>query len=481
MRKIKTLLMVCAVLFSVTSCFNDLDDNAISNSDINDFVWKAMNAYYLYNDNIPNLTNDRFGINGIDNRYDKTSEYNDYLREFSTPEDLFETLVYDPSDPFSVIVPNYLDIINAQEGITLSNGLEFRLYIIPGSENEVFGSITLVLRNSPAADLGLFRGQIFRAVNGVNLNTSNISELLGQSSYTLNFGEYTTNGTTEVEDDDVLFNGLSAELTKVAYTEDPIHEALVLTLPTANVGYLMYNGFTRTFDNSLNGVFSEFEANGVEELVLDLRYNGGGSIQSAVYLASMITGQFNGEVFSKLLYNNNQQAQNRDYEFTNTLGGNGAINSLGLSKIYVLTTDRSASASELIINSLRPYIEVIQIGDVTTGKTQSNRLVLDSPDFNGGGISTSHTYGLIPLTANSINKNDESVPSTGLIPNIEVIESPFNLGTIGSIFEPLLSAALSDISTADRSITPAQKNNNHLKEVKIPKLLSPIESLMFED
>lgn len=481
MRKIKQILLSCLALVMLSGCFEDLDDNAASSSDIKDFVWKAMNSYYLYNDNVPDLSNDRFGINGVDNRYDKTAAYSDYLNEFSTPEDLFSSLKFDPLDPFSVIVPNFYDILNLQQGISLSNGMEYRLYFIPGSQTEVFGVITLVLRDSPAEDLGLFRGQIFRAIDGINLNAENINDLLSQNSYTLNFGAYLNNSTEETDDDDVILTGDSVSISKVEYSENPVHEALVLTLPNANVAYLMYNGFTRNFDNTLNDVFGQFQANNANELVLDLRYNGGGSIQSALHLASMITGQFNGQVFSKLVYNDNQEFQNRNYNFTNSLEQGGAINSLNLSRVYVLTTSSSASASELIINSLRPYIEVIHIGDNTAGKTQSNRLVFDSPDFNSNGVTNSHNYALIPLTANSTNINDELVPTNGLTPDIPIIESPFNLGSIGSIFEPLLATALSEISNSGRSIQNIEDNSSALRELKIPNQSSPIESLMFED
>lgn len=481
MTKIKQILLSCLALVMLIGCFEDLDDNAASSSDIKDFVWKAMNSYYLYNGNVPDLSNDRFGINGVDNRYDKTEAYSEYLNGFSTPEELFSNLKFDPLDPFSVIVPNFYDVLNLQQGVSISNGMEYRLYFIPGSQTEVFGVITLVLRNSVAEDLGLFRGQIFRAIDGVNLNADNISELLSQDSYTLNFGAYLDNGTEEIEDDDVILTGNSVSITKVEYIENPIHEAQVLTLPNANVAYLMYNSFTRNFDNTLNDVFSQFQANNANELVLDLRYNGGGSIQSALHLASMITGQFNGQIFSKLFYNNNQEFQNRNYNFTNTLEGGGAINSLNLNRVYVLTTSRSASASELIINSLRPYIEVIHIGDNTSGKTQSNRLVFDSPDFNSNDVTASHTYALIPLTANSTNVNDELVPPNGLTPDIPIIESPFNLGSLGSIFEPLLATALTEISNSGRSIPIVDEIDSTMREVKIPNQHSRIEGLMFED
>ncbi|WP_235898328.1 S41 family peptidase [Winogradskyella ouciana] len=482
MKKFSLIALLCAFTFVLTGCFEDLDDNAIANSDINDFVWKGMNAYYLYNspDQVPDLSNDRFGINGIDDRYEKTEEYSEYLNGFATPEDLFETLIFEPLDPFSVIVPNYLDIINAQQGTTLSNGIEFRLYLVPGSQTEVFGAITLVLNNSVADNLGLVRGQVFRAVDGTDLTTSNINTLLGQDSYTLNFADYDNNGTPQADDDTITLNGESTDLTKAAYTENPVHIAQVLNLTNVNVGYLMYNGFSSNFDNELNDAFGQFQAAGVQELVIDLRYNGGGNIQTAVHLASMVTGQFNGQVFSKLFYNNNQQSQNRNYEFTNALSDNTSINSLNLNKVYVLTSSSSASASELIINSLRPYIEVVHIGDMTAGKTQANRLVFDSQEFDGNNVNGNHNYALIPLIANSTNVNDGLVPTNGLTPDVNIVETPSTFGTLGMISEPLLAAAIADITNGDRSFN---RNIDFpiLEEISAKELKSPIENLMFED
>ena len=239
-KKIKTLLMTCVVLFTVTSCFEDIDDNAIATSDITDFVWKGMNTTYLYKSEIPNLANDRFSSD---------QEYTDYLNGFDAPEDLFESVKYLPQsvDRFSRIYDNYFDLQNSQQGISLSNGIEYNLYLVPGSTTEVFGAITLVLNNSVADNLGLQRGQIFRGVDGIDLTTSNLDDLILQTSYTLNFADYDNNGTPESIDDTIILNGESADLTKVAYTENPVHIAKVIALVDVNIGYLMYNGFKKQF------------------------------------------------------------------------------------------------------------------------------------------------------------------------------------------------------------------------------------------
>ncbi|WP_040253557.1 S41 family peptidase [Psychroserpens mesophilus] len=459
------LLFVVALTF--TSCFEDRDDNAIAASEINDFIWKAMNASYLYKAEIPDLAN---------NRFNSDEEYSAYLNNFSSPESIFESLIYDRDvvDRFSFIIPNYIDFLQSQQGTTLSNGLEFNFYFKPGSETEVFGIIRLVLNNSVADNQGLQRGQIFDAVNGVPLTENNLGDLLNQNTYTLNFANYNDNGTPEVEDDSIESTSNSINLTKQVYTENPVHQVNIIDVDGENVGYLVYNGFNGSFNEALNNAFGQLQANNVQHLVLDLRYNPGGSVNTAALLGSMVTGQFNGQVYSKLVYNETQQAANTSFNFVNSFDGI-PINSLNLSKMYVLTTARSASASELVINSLDEYIDVVQIGDNTTGKTQASITLFDSPNFGSNDINPNHTYAIQPLVANSINVNDEAVPSNGLTPDIELLEIPRNYGTLGDINEPLLAAAILDIQGLGRYPQPQIE----LKTIKENTQLKPFEDGMY--
>jgi C-terminal processing protease CtpA/Prc len=473
MKKIKTLLLTCAALLIVTSCFEDLDDNInFSNTEVKDFIWKGLNAVYLYKSDVPDLANDSFNSD---------EDYTNYLSNFETPEDLFESLIYLPNDVdrFSRLFSNYFDFQNQQQGITLTNGIEFNLYLVPGSETEVFGAITLVLNNSVADNLGLERGQIFRAVDGVALTTSNLNELLNQESYTLNFADYDNNGTNSAEDDSVTINGDSISLTAAQYTENPVHIVDILNVDDTLIGYLMYNGFNSSFNGALNNAFGTFQSGGIEELVIDLRYNGGGSAQTAAYLASMITGQFNGEVFSKLFYNENLEELNKDYEFTNTIENVGPINSLNLSKVYILTTNRrTASASEALINGLNPYIDVVVIGENTLGKTQSSLTVYDSPGlFTTEGINPNHTYAMQPLVANSTNSNELLVPSTGLTPDIPISETPSTFDTLGAISEPLLREAIIDITGSLGRFY--FEHYEPLREVRSSVQLHPLEQDMY--
>jgi len=226
------------------------------------------------------------------------------------------------------------------------------------------------------------------------------------------------------------------------------------------VAYLMYNGFTANFDEQLNNAFGTFLAEGATELVLDLRYNGGGSVQTATYLASMITGQFNGQLFAKQQWNSKVQAYYEENNperlvnnFTNSIG-NTTINSLNLSKVYILTTTGTASASELVINGLKPYINVVQIGDVTIGKNVGSITLYDSPDFSRNDRNRTHKYAMQPLVIKTINKDGFGEYQDGLQPTVLLKEDLGNLGQLGDSTEPLLSTALGLITGNARMMRP---------------------------
>jgi C-terminal processing protease CtpA/Prc len=169
----------------------------------------------------------------------------------------------------------------------------------------------------------------------------------------------------------------------------------------------------------------------------------------------MITG-FTSGVFAKLQYNNDLQNNNTNYNFSSNLSLGGSINSLNLNKVYVLTSGSSASASEMIINSLSAYIDVVQIGTKTVGKSQASTTIYDSPTFQRQGANSGHLYALQPLVAISVNKDDLVVPSTGLEPDIEISESIGNYGVLGTIQEPMLAAALLAIQNSGRFQTVTQ-------------------------
>lgn len=462
--KIPKVLLIAIVLSCFTvSCFKDRDDNIVAGaqaSEISDFVWKGMNAVYLYKDNVPDLADDRFSTD---------QEYANFLNSYSTPDDLFESLIYQRStvDRFSWITDDYIALEQYFAGTSKSDGLKFYFYYAPNSNTNVVGIVKFVVNGSPADNAGVTRGQLFTAVDDTPLTSDNLNDLLSQDNYTLNFADYNDHGTpTDTSDDTIDLNGTFADIVSDIYTENPIYKTAIIDVNGAKLGYLMYDGFTSDFDKNLNDVFAEFKSNNVQYLVLDLRYNYGGSTRTSSYLGSMVTGQFLGQVYAKLSSPSvylTQLGFNFDYLFANKLSDNTAINSLNLNKVYILTTHDTASASEMVINSLREYIDVVQIGDVTRGKSQASITIYDSPDLiTKDGINPNHTYAMQPLVSITVNKNDGRVPATGLVPDMSLQENALDLGVLGDPNEPLLAAVINNIENGGRSF-----------QSKTKKMLSP--------
>ncbi|AUS04168.1 S41 family peptidase [Pseudotamlana carrageenivorans] len=447
MKQIKGFLILFIVALITVSCFEDLDDQPITTNDINDFIWSGMNLFYLYKDDVPDLANNRFA---------NQEAYSNYLNGFSRPESLFESLIYErPTiDRFSWIVDDFIALEESFKGVSITNGMEFQLYRFSSGNSALFGLVTYVLPNTHAQNQGITRGDIFYAVDGTSLNIDNYTQLLSQSSYTIDLGEYNTNDTDDTSDDSITPINKSIALTKAQYDENPIYIHEVLEHNQKKIAYLMYNAFTGTeaYNQALNRTFGDFKNAAVTDLVLDLRYNSGGSVNSAILLASLITGQFNGDIFCTEQWNSEIQAtleqeapEQLINRFVNSLNG-ASLNSLNLSKVYVLTTGRSASASELVINGLKPYIQVIQIGTTTAGKYQASTTLYDSSDFGRQGANPSHTYAMQPLIYKSLNADGETDYFNGLAPALELGEQVNNMGVLGDVNEPLLAAALSTIT-----------------------------------
>lgn len=424
-----------------TSCFEDNDDNGALASEINDFVWKGMNAAYLYKQEIPDLDNDRFN---------DSEEYASYLNDYTSPENLFESLIYerDNIDKFSLIVDNYIELEQYLSGVSLSNGLNYGLVYLPNSNNEIFGYVRYV-NNGSAADLAnINRGDIFRSIDNIPLSIDNYSDLLSQEIYTVNFANYFNNDTEDISDDIIELNGINIELQKVPLIKNPVHHYSTLDYSGGKIGYLMYNQFVSNYDDYLKTIFSEFKSNSVDELILDLRYNPGGSINSAIVLASLITGQFENEIFNTEQWNNDIQNywinNNPEYLINRFTTFQSSLN---LSRVFILTSRSSASASELIINCLKPYINVVQIGTPTYGKYQASVTLYDSENFSNQNVNRSHNYALQPLVLKTLNVNGVTDYYNGINPDYEYEERAFDMGQVGDLNEPMLNFTLDIIES----------------------------------
>jgi C-terminal processing protease CtpA/Prc len=345
---------------------------------------------------------------------------------------------------------------NLLQGVYSSNGVEFGLTFACRDCNEIIGYVKYILKNSNASNKKIKRGDFFNSVNGIELTITNYRNLLfgDELTYTLNMARIGDNG--------IESSGVDVELTKEEdFETNPIQVSKILETSAGNVGYLMYNQFVIDKNTDLNKVFGDFKNQGINELIVDLRYNGGGSVRMCIELASMITGQYTGEVFSQEQWNSKLTeyledrfgAESLQDKFVDTLeNSEESINSLSLNRVFVLTTNESASASELLINSLSSYIDVIHVGEQTTGKNVGSITVYDYID-NDGTKNPDHKYAMQPIVLKIANKDGFADYANGLEPDAAIDEDIQNLGTLGELNEPLLSTAINILSgTAKVSI-----------------------------
>jgi C-terminal processing protease CtpA/Prc len=377
------------------------------------------------------------------------------------------------------MVDDYVTLEQSLQGTSKNNGVEFGLSYKPNSTTELFGFVRYIIQGSDASNKDIKRGDMFTAVNGTPLTTANYQSLLfgSNENYVLNMADF--NGTT------IVSNGKSVSLTKTTLTENPILVKKVISVGTKKIGYLMYNGFYSDFDSQLNTVFGEFKSQGITDLVLDLRYNSGGSVRTATYLASMITGQFTGKVFAKQQWNPkiNDYFEKNDPDglsnfFTDKIGSS-PINSLNMTKVYILTTKSSASASELVINGLKPHINVVQIGDATTGKNVGSVTLYDSPDFTEKNKNPKHKYAMQPIVLKIVNSAGFGDYFNGLAPIHELKETISTFGILGNENEPLLKLAIAKITGTGKSVP--QNTGKQFEFFKDSKSNNPFGNQMYLD
>lgn len=445
MKIYKILFLFLFSSFLFISCSED-DDDVIEeevitdpeNLDVEDFIYKGMNNIYLYKADVPELDDDYFSTQ---------DELEEYLSGFSSPEDLFyEGLVYSQEDRFSFMTDDYIELENRFAGVSTTTGMNYGVAYHPNSRSKVLGYVRYVLPNTSAEEEGLERGMIFNKIDGEQLTPGNYSELLASESFSIQLAELD-------EDDNVVDLEETFDLTKAEYTANPVYITNTLDVNGKKVGYLMYNSFTADFDSELNAAFAEFQGENIDELVLDLRYNGGGNVETAVDLSSMITGQFEGEIFSKQRWNQMYQEyfEEEDPErlvdrFNDEIRTEEKINSLNLERVYIIAGPSSASASELVINGLDAHIDVIHVGANTVGKFQASVTLYDSPNFGKQNANPDHKYAIQPLVYKSENALGNSDYVEGLVPDVPITEYVSEYAPLGVPDEPLLAAALAHIS-----------------------------------
>lgn len=435
-------------LFGIAMAACKKDDDGFNTSDdvvVQDFMWLAMNLWYFWQAEVPDLADDRFQTN---------AEYAEFLASESDPGEFFDNKLRFQDDRFSFYNSDYKELTNNLAGISRSNGLEFGLFVFQDSD-DIFGYVRYIIAGSDASTKDISRGELFTGVDGQTLNLNNYRDLLfGENdTYTLNMADIDAGVITP--------NGKEVSLTKEeGLVENPVFIAKTIEVNSIKIGYFMYNGFTNEFDEQLNDAFGQLITEGATELVLDLRYNSGGSVNSSRLLSSMIYGTNTNDLYLRQRWNSKiqasfDQADLEDY-FAEVTGEGSTINTMNLSTVYVLTTGSTASASELVINGLDPYINVVQIGTTTTGKNEFSLTMVDDREREGAPfiyspsrenqINPQNSWAIQPLVGRNENAAGFSDYTDGLTADIELEEDLENLGVLGDINEPLLARAIEEIT-----------------------------------
>jgi len=339
-----------------------------------------MDASYLWYREIPNV-NAADPLFNVDTSSGFYASIDNYFNALLTPN--LSTSGLKPKDEFSFTYPTRLwdQLINS--GSTAGWGIEWHYDTRDATVGTINGiRVAFVHPGSPAFDVGLQRGDLLVTIGGVTASATNnpnaynaiISQLFPAAGQRMDF-VVNRNGTTIT-----VSPTSSGNLTLT-----PVGQPSVITTSNGKkVGYLLFNDHLLTAEQGLIGAFSAFTNPPIDELVLDLRYNGGGYLYIASQVAYMIAShQINsptvGRVFERTVFNDKRGAENSDTFFFDTscfpdprsfnCTNVQPLPQLGLSRVYVLTSGDTCSASEAIINGLRGVgIDVIQIGTTTCGK-----------------------------------------------------------------------------------------------------------------
>lgn len=293
------------------------------------FVLDTMNDVYFWNDLLPTSVD---------------------LSAYASAEDLLAYLIsFQPLDGFSYIDSAAADAqffgAGQYEGYGFSSRFE-------AADDLRF---TRVFTSSPAAQAGFARGHRILMLNGRTIAEIEANEGVG-ALFDLATLEFTVRRLDNSEFTITVDQGL--------VTIDPLPQwEIKNTLGGTPVGYLELSTFISTADPAFDNIFASFRQAGVNDVIIDLRYNGGGLISTTELLGDYLGGEIaNNLIFSKTLFNANNAESNRTAFFQQL------TNSVSLSRLVVIATDRTASASELITNGMEPHAEVSIVGGTTFGK-----------------------------------------------------------------------------------------------------------------
>lgn len=414
----------------VASCGEDRWAAYAEDTATDRWIYDTMRVYYYWNEEMPDF---------------------DHANFFQAPATFFKSLL-SPEDKFSTIDSLQGSTRAPLQDASCSYGFDFQLVSLKG---QTYAHVLYALAGSPAQEAQLQRGSWIAAIDGEAVSKENYARLYSGPAVQLLTGQYDPQG------DSIRLHPQPLRLPAARAVDDnPLLAATTMKADGRSVGYLAYNHFTPgptagndAYNRLLLQVSGVWAEQGVQDVVLDLRYNTGGAVSCANLLCTLLApATALGDTLGTLVFNANYRPKEHKLMLDPALL-QGTGRNLDLRRLYVLTGSYTASASEMVINCLRPFMEVIQIGQKTVGKNMGS-LTFQNPE---------RMIEMHPLVCRLYNSLWESDYSSGFTPQYsldELSDLPHFL-PLGHPEETMLARALAlilgstDEAAATRSSSAA--------------------------
>ncbi len=403
----------------------------VTQQETNNWILDSMRYYYLWNDGLPA-------------RADTQMTALNFFHSLRKTTDSFSQMI----DAGNISGSTQKDILHAY-------GFSYAVISVNGI-SQPLGLIKFVLPGS-ASDLnGLHRGDYFTRINGKLLTAYNAAELENElmkaANGTITKAVIDNNSVTEQEE---IF------VENRLLLENPLYVKKIWNVGNKKIAYIFYNYFEDYFDDDLVSAFTQFKNNNVTELIIDLRYNPGGSLTAAAVLSALTAPNITEKsVFIKYSGNNKMGNQSASFESLLSVPSSGKYISfsnltagrLSLKRVFVITTSISASSSEVVVNNLKPYMQVVTIGERTYGKDKAAVIIKDMR------TPQRIAWMLYPITYLLSNAAGQGNYPQGIAPDYPLNElNTQPLLPIGDSTDPLIARAIQLIDGGGRlrNISPA--------------------------
>ena len=419
---------------------------------VNEFIYEGLRSEYLWENTI--------NWNAIDFKKEKD------------PHAFFKRLIY-KDDRWTNLTDNAEAWNQSFAGISTTYGFDLRFSYI-GQTEELVAIVRYVYPGTPADRAGIRRGDLLLKLNGGPITVKNYADFYDKPTIVVNKGI--------LKDKTLTAEPVGVAMTAVEMYQDPILKDTVINKDGHRVGYLCYTDYTERSTAELIKVFTRFKTAGVTDVVLDLRYNGGGYVSTARSLCSILAPEAamkKKERFLFKLWNENYmsywKSKGRNDELYETFVDTLGIN-MNLNRLYILTGKGTASASELTLTGLTPYMDVVQIGDTTHGKFCGGIVLMPKHlwwDKSASYYQEIKNWGMYVMIYKFSNKRNDEFPR-GFAPKYVVKEYLLELYPFGDERDPLLGKALELITGKQVAKARSRRIQPALRELPIDNPNRPL-------